>query len=191
MIMMNTHPREELISAMADGKLSIAETRALALHLRECASCRAVLTGYEQTKAMFRALAHPEQPAEQFWNDTYRKMRATQIAEPEHRRSLWGVSPRQARAGFALAACLAVAVVAPLSMHHPGATSPVGTIGEPAVAEDALDPTDVSSFVRAHTQFVASQPLSDPDRQQMIAADAAIPGDDQSSDAAEGADVAL
>jgi hypothetical protein len=96
------------------------------------------------------------------------------------------------QAAFAAAACIAVAaVIVPLSTMHPTTPQNAAYVGgATSVPEDSIDAADVSTFVRAHTESVAYQPLSDPDRQQMIAAEAdGMPSGDQSPEAAGNADV--
>ena len=48
----------------------------MALHMRDCASCRATLAQFESNKALYRRLSGLRPPSEQFWTDTFRKMRA-------------------------------------------------------------------------------------------------------------------
>lgn len=170
--MAQLHPREELISALVDGKLDIAATHRLAVHLRECDRCRSVLTDFEINKSLFRKMAAPPALPEQFWDDAFRKMRTSEpIASARQGWRLPVLQSRNVRAAFAVAACLAVAIVVPLT--HGGVTPPLNTNNAASsIPDDTLDAFDVSSFVRAHTEAVSAQPLSDPDRQQMIAADA-------------------
>ncbi len=185
--MLNTHPQEELISAMADGKLNVAQTHLVAAHLRQCSECRDALAGFEKTKSLFRSLEKPAQPPDQFWDDTFRKMRT----EGSPKRSPVVASPRRLRAVLAAVACVTAALVVPVSLHYAGITPQPASIGSPPSVEDSLDAADVSNFVSVHTQSVANQPLSDPDRQQMIAAEASMPGDNQTVDSAGSADVSL
>lgn len=170
------HPREELISALVDGKLGVAETRRIAAHLHDCARCRDLLADFERNKSLFRAMEKPEMPDKAFWNDTFRKMRTT--ADPAPAPSIWDgwhANQRQAQAAFAALACIVAAIVVPISARMGSipshGLSPIRTSTAP-VAEDCLDAADVSTFVRAHTESAAYQPLGDPDRQQMIAAEA-------------------
>ena len=186
------HPREELISAMVDGKLNVAETLRVAAHLNECGSCRAILEDFERNKAMFRALPDPEMPPQQFWDDTFRKMRVgTAVVSPSDiNRTRLIRARRQLQAAFAVAACIAGAmVVAPLAMHKT-TVIPIQSVQPAAIAEDTLDIADVNSFVHAHTESAAKQPLGDPDRQQMIASEADMNGpDDFALEASANADV--
>jgi anti-sigma factor RsiW len=168
------HPREELISALVDGRLDVGETRRVAAHLHGCVECRSLLAEFERNKIRFRSMEKPEQPEQAFWDDTFRKMRTMGEVETA-RTSVWDsfrVSRRQWQAAFAAAACVVVAVVVPLSTHVRVVSPPPGPISAATASDDTIDSDDVSTFVRAHTESAAYQPLGDPDRQQMIAAEA-------------------
>src|ERR1700734_1771966 len=73
---------------------------------------------------------------------------------------------RTAASTFAAAATLVVAVF--FVGHMPGPVPPIGPGG---VVAETIDDQDMSSFVQAHTEAAASQPLSDSDHQVMLAAD--------------------
>jgi len=184
------HPNEELISALADGRLGVGETRRIAAHLHDCEQCRNLLGDFERTKILLRSMEAPVQPEQKFWDDTYRKMRTSESASA-------GVNTRQADAirtrrqlqgAFALAACLlGIVLVGPLAHVTP---PPGPGVTSTATTDDTIDNADVSTFVRAHTESVAYQPLSDPDRQQMIAAEAeGAPAGDQVTEAVATSDV--
>jgi hypothetical protein len=153
--------------------------------LHECDRCRAVLVDFERNKTLFRSMDQPEQPTQAFWDDTFRNMRTMGQAEPL-RPSIgdgFRASRRQWQAGFAAAVCVAAAVVVPLTSTRGIHSARTGISGQPAPSDDSIDTDDISTFVRAHTESAAYQPLGDPDRQQMIAADA----DGMRPDAAEAA----
>ena len=186
------HPNEELISALADGRLGVGETRRVATHLHDCESCRNLLSDFERTKILLRSMEAPVQPEQKFWDDTFRKMRTadsqsaalgTQHADTIRTR-------RQLQGAFALAACLlGVVFVGPLT-NRVQSPSTTGASPTTAASDDTIDNADVSTFVRAHTESVAYQPLSDPDRQQMIAAEAeGSPAGDQVTEAVATSDV--
>ncbi|MDQ2688131.1 MAG: hypothetical protein M3Y28_09725, partial [Armatimonadota bacterium] len=102
-----------------------------------------------------------------FWTNAYRRLRveggvAAKARSPWEtmREGLHGTQRRWA-AGLAVAGLVAAAVITPLVSQGP-------TPPPPVVASDFVD---VSSLVRAHAASAAQQPLADPDRQTMIAAD--------------------
>lgn len=179
------HPKEELISAMADGKLGVGETRRIAEHLHDCAECRAVMADFERTKKLLRTMEQPAQPDQKFWDDTFRKMRTMEPDAPTidvHR------VRRQWQGAIAAVACIFVAILGPVSYHVTHV--PTAQTTPSAANVDSIDDADVTTFVRAHTEAAANQPLSDPDRQQMIAAEAeGMPSDDQVPEAVSNADV--
>jgi len=187
------HPNEELISALADGRLGVGETRRIAAHLHDCESCRELLSDVERTKVLLRSMEAPVQPEQKFWDDTFRKMRTGDSvpARVADREADTLRVRRQLQGAFAVAACLlGVLLVGPLTGH----ITPRSTTGTESTAQtatdDAIDNADVSTFVRAHTESVAYQPLSDPDRQQMIAAEAeGAPAGDPATEAVASADV--
>lgn len=163
---MNTHPQEEQLSAYTDGRLDVAQMHDVAQHLNACASCQASLEGLQKTKALLRDLEAPALPGPEFWTNAYRRLRvegeAVKAPSPWEtlRMGLRGTQHRWA-AGLAVAGLVAAVVVTPLVSSGPPSPPP------PA----ASDFVDVSSLVRAHTASAAQQPLADPDRQTMIAAD--------------------
>lgn len=108
---------------------------------------------------LLRGLDAPASPGPEFWTDTYRRLRV-EGDSPRPLRVGW--APRRWAAGLAVAALLGAAVITPLAMPDPVPAPP------PAVENDFVD---VSSLVRAHAASAACQPLADPDRQTMIAAD--------------------
>ena len=184
------HPNEELISALADGKLGLSETRTVAAHLHDCGECRELLAGFERTKIMLRSMEEPTQPEQKFWDDTFRKMRTMDAPA----RNVDAIrTRRQLQGAFAVAVCLLGAVfIGPLTPPRVVQPTAAGN-SQAASTDDTLDSADVSTFVRAHTESVAYQPLGDPDRQQMIAAEAEADGPapvDQATEAVANADVA-
>jgi len=185
------HPNEELISALADGRLGVGETRRIAAHLHSCEQCRSLLGDFERTKILLRSMEAPVQPEQKFWDDTFRKMRTADSTPARSTAPLDDAvrTRRQLQGAFALAACLlGVVLVGPLA--HVTAPSTPGTAATTTTADDTIDNADVSTFVRAHTESVAYQPLSDPDRQQMIAAEAeGAPAGDQVTEAVATSDV--
>lgn len=164
---MTTHPHEEQLSAYMDGRLDVAQTHDVARHLSACASCQSALAGLQKTKALLRDLEAPAMPGLEFWTNAYRRLRveggaAAKARSPWEtlRTGLHGTQRRWA-AGLAVAGLVAAAVVTPWVSQGPPPPPPV-------VASDFVD---VSSLVRAHAASAARQPLADPDRQTMIAAD--------------------
>lgn len=156
---MNTHPHEEQLSAYMDGRLDTAQTRQVARHLNACPTCRKALGAFQQARLLLRGLDAPASPGPDFWADAYRRLRVEGNA-PRTLRAGW--TPRRWAAGLAAAALIAAAVVTPLATPGPMQKPPS------AVESDFVD---VSSLVRAHAASAARQPLADPDRQTMIAAD--------------------
>lgn len=159
---MNTHPHEEQLSAFTDGRLDVAQTRDVARHLNACPSCRVALEGLQKTKTLLRGLDAPAPPGPEFWAAAYRRLRVEGASAKAP--SLWGTlrgTQRLWAAGLAVAGLVAAAVVTPLVSQGP-------TPPPPVVAGDFVD---VSSLVRAHAASAARQPLADPDRQTMMAAD--------------------
>ena len=162
---MNTHPHEEQLSAYTDGRLDVAQTHSVARHLSVCPSCRVALEGLQKTKTLLRDLDAPAAPGPEFWSAAYRRLRVEiGTAKP---RSPWealrtglGGTQRRWAAGLAVAGLVAAALVTPLVTPPPAPPPPV-----------ASDFVDVSSLVRAHAASAARQPLADPDRQTMMAAD--------------------
>jgi anti-sigma factor RsiW len=190
--MLSAHPREELISALADGMLNVAETRRVAAHLRACPACQATLADFERNKALFAHLRKPTPPPEQFWNDAYRTIRTANNTSPGATvLDRFRFGQRQVRAGLAAAACLIAAILVPIANQSYGPGPRVTAANHTPVAEDTLDADDVSNFVSAHTESVASQPLSDPDRQHMLAAEVAMTGGEPISPNSGNADVSL
>lgn len=190
--MLGGHPREELLSALADGMLDVAETHRIAQHLHDCERCRATLADFERNKAAFAAMPAPAMPPQQFWDDTFRKMRVSPPSTPVVRTAPH-VSGRAWQAAWASAVCLVALFIIPASLHTSGPTGRVhpNTVGVMPAPVDTLDSADVDSFVLAHTDSVANQPLSDPDRQRMIAADLVEPADDASTDVSGSTNVSL
>ncbi len=172
---------------MVDGKLDLVEARGLTEHLHECAECRATLADFEKNKALFRQIAAPPPPSDRFWDETFGKMRSEPIPDVQPELRFNPANARYRRAGLAAAACAVLAVAIPLNWSGSG-TRPVTRPASANVA-DTLDSVDVTSFVRAHTQSAAAQPLGDPDRQQMIAADADTGSGDDVVPAVEYTDV--
>lgn len=163
---MNTHPHEEQLSAYMDGRLDVSQTRQVARHLSACRACRVGLESLQETKALLRSVAAPAAPGPEFWTDAYRRLRVE--GEGAKTRSLWQtwragprVAQRRWAAALAVAGLVAAVVVTPL-------VSPGPPLPPPAVTSDFVD---VSSLVRAHAASAARQPLADPDRQTMMAAD--------------------
>ena len=183
---MPRHPHGEQLSAYGDGMLDVAKTRSIAEHLRVCPSCRQVVSQLEQTRSLLRAMPAPPRPGPEFWNDAYRFLRVDDREQAAPRRmpwDSWGIAgqttQRRWAAGLAAAAVIAAAVVA-----GPSVTTTHEVMPPPirAVTLPQDETPDVSALVESHTDSVSRQPLSDPDRQKMIAADAR-----QAQDAPEGA----
>lgn len=172
---MNTHPHGEHLSAYLDAMLDVAQMRQVAAHLSACASCRAALESMQETRTLLRAMPPLSVPAPEFWTNAYRRLRvaererALRPSSPlETLRAGWQSAHRRWAAGVAAAALLGAAIVAPVVNH---ALQPTDTSALPAAASLTADAVDLPSLVRAHTQSAARQPLADPDRQDMIAAD--------------------
>lgn len=165
---MNTHAHGEQLSAYLDGMMDVAQMHRIAQHLSVCPSCRASLDSLRQTKALLRELEAPA-PAPEFWANTYRRLRVEGASgqsgswQDALRQSLRGTSRRWA-VGVAALAALGAIIAAPL-LSPPSNPQPT----QPALIES--DFVDVSSLVRDHATSAARQPLADPDRQTMLAAD--------------------
>ncbi len=171
------HPHGEQLSAYGDGMLDVATIRTVAAHLSGCAACRTLVGQSAQTKSRLRDLPAPVQPGPEFWSAAYRRLRLEDRGKTQAQRMPWDVlrqsgqrTQRRWAAGLAAAALLAgAAVIGPnLALFHPAT-------GPSAASQIALQPQDdtpdVSALVESHTDSVSRQPLSDPDRQKMIAAD--------------------
>lgn len=164
------HPHGEDISAYVDGMLDIRKMRIMAEHIGSCPKCGALHQSLRQIKFRLGELSAPPSPGSEFWQNAYRDLRVQgsrkQPWTEKWRESIaWrrNQTRRRIAVGFAVLALVSGAVATPLMLNSP---SP-----EPSAAASS-DVVDLSSLVRAHTQYAASQPLSDPDRQTMISADA-------------------
>ena len=172
---MNTHTQGEQLSAYLDGMLDVALTHRVARHLAACASCRASLEGLRQTQALLRGLRAPSLPETAFWTDTYRRMRvegnsARQNGIGGWAWARWPRTTRQWAAGVAALVSLSALVTVPLvTTHGPGPGQPPVTVTE--YGGGVGDFADITSLVRDHAASAARQPLADPDRQTMLAAD--------------------
>ncbi len=189
----NTHPHGEQLSAYIDGMLDVGKTRGIAAHLRACDPCRSLTEHLQETKALLRTMPAPPRPGLEFWTDTYRRLRVDDRERAVTRRPLWEVwrRPEQAAhrrwaAGLAAVAAVGAMLAGPLT-HIPQPTVKNGPAASFSPAPD-ISP-DVSSLVESHTDSVSQLPLSDPDRQKMIAADARQAP--ESSEAAGYADIAF
>ena len=171
------HPHGEQLSAYGDGMLDVATIRTVAAHLSGCAVCRTLVGQSAQTKSRLRDLPAPVQPGLEFWSAAYRRLRVEDRERAQTRRMPWDFlrqsgqrTQRRWAAGLAAAALLTgAAVIGPnLTLFHPTAGPSVTT----QIGQQLQDDTpDVSALVESHTDSVSRQPLSDPDRQKMIAAD--------------------
>jgi anti-sigma factor RsiW len=172
------HPHGEQLSSYGDGMLDVATTHRVAEHLSVCASCQTLISQFAQTELLLRELPAPSVPGPEFWNAAYRRLRVEDQERATTRQMPWDVlrqsghlTHRRWAAGIAAAAVVAAVVVG----------GPIVTGSRPAaqtfpnshlVITQAQDDTpDVSALVESHTDSVSRQPLSDPDRQKMIAAD--------------------
>lgn len=172
------HPHGEQLSAYGDGMLDVGTIRTVAAHLSGCAACRTLVGQSAQTKSRLRELSAPVQPGSEFWNAAYRRLRVEDRERAKTRQMPWDVLrqgghlvQRRWAAGIAAAAVVAaVVVVGPsVTSSRPVTQSlPTSHLVMPLPQDDT---PDVSALVESHTDSVSRQPLSDPDRQKMIAAD--------------------
>ena len=97
----------ELIAARLDRPLSRSETRSLAGHLRECASCRQAERGYREQRELLRALPQ-KLPPRDLWPRTAAAL-DREMARGSYRRvRLWrGMSRRAPTPTSALATTVA------------------------------------------------------------------------------------
>lgn len=166
---LSQHPHGEDISAYLDGMLDIRKTRNIAQHIGACPECSALHQSLRQVKFRLRELPTPQSPGPDFWQNTYRELRVKGSQRQSWleglRESLaqqHGRTRRRVAVGVAMAALACGALATPLLVNPP-ASAPT-----PAASADVVD---LSSLVRAHAQYAASQPLADPDHQTMISAD--------------------
>lgn len=178
------HPHGEQLSSYGDGMLDVATTHSVAEHLRDCAPCRHLVSQLDQTRTLLGGLPAPPRPGPEFWNDTYRRLRVDDLEKAAPRRMPWAslrgtgqATHRRWVAGLTAAAVVAAAmVVGPTitptpSTVQPSLNSSRSVSTSPSIAQAQDETPDVSALVESHTDSVARQPLSDPDRQKMIAAD--------------------
>ncbi len=169
------HVEGETLSAYVDGMLDMTRMRQVAVHLGQCAACRQQCEALQSTKALLHAVATPEPPSPDYWANTFRRMRTEAPLRETPSISIldrvcyaFATTQRRWAAGAAMAAVLTVGITSPILYR--AVSIPVGTaIPVPLPTDDALD---VSALVRDHASAAAHQPLSDPDRQDMISADA-------------------
>ena len=172
------HPHGEQLSSYGDGMLDVATTHSVAEHLSVCDSCRTLVSQFAQTELRLRELPAPPAPGPEFWNAAYRRLRVEDRERATIRRMPWDVlresghlAHRRWAAGIAAAAIVAAAVVGgPIFTNSRPVvqTLPPSHLVIPQLQDDT---PDVSALVESHTDSVSRQPLSDPERQEMIAAD--------------------
>lgn len=189
----NTHPHGEQLSAYIDGMLDVGKTRGIAAHLRACDPCRSLTEQLQETKTLLRTVPPPPRPGPEFWTAAYRRLRVEDRERAVTRRPLWDAwrGPEQAahrRWAVGLAAVAAVGAMLAGPLTH--ITQPSILPLRPPVVVTVPDVSpDVSSLVESHTDSVSLLPLSDPDRQKMIAAD--VRQAPEPSEAAGYADIAF
>lgn len=174
---LNGHPHGEYLSAYLDGMLNVAKTRAMAEHLRACASCRQLAEQLQETKMRLRTMPPSPPPGPEFWTNAYRRLRIDDRERTVSRRMPWDalrgpghVAERRWAAGLAAAAALGMMVAGPLTLVRPPSPPVSPSVTLSAAPQDSTP--DVSALVESHTDSVSRLPLADTDRQKMIAADA-------------------
>lgn len=175
------HPHGEQLSSYGDGMLDVATTHRVAEHLSICVPCRTLVSQFAQTGLRLREVPAPSVPGPEFWNAAYRRLRVEDRERTAIRQMPWDVlrqsghlTHRRWAAGLAAAAVVAaVVVVGPVvtSPRPVAQTLPSSHLVMPQAQDDT---PDVSALVESHTDSVSRQPLSDPERQEMIAADARL-----------------
>lgn len=170
----STHPHGEQLSAYIDSMLDVSRMRGIGEHLSHCAACRLTEENLRQTKYLVRGLPDPLLPGSDFWNAAYRKLRVEDRERAIAKRSSWQawrsagpVEHRRWAAGLAAVTAVGALLVSPIS-HSPRPVAPLSV--QALIPAQDVSP-DVSSLVELHTDSVSRLPLSDPDRQKMIAAD--------------------
>jgi len=161
--------------------LDVSRMRGIGEHLHVCAACRSLEAELRRTKYLVRGLPDPVLPGAEFWTAAYRQLRLDDRERAKKKRPLWQTlrGPEQAAhrrwvGGLAAAAVAGMLLTGPLTPAPP-LPAPASHLIAPT-APRALVPAqdvspDVSSLAALHTDSVSRLPLSDPDRQKMIAAD--------------------
>lgn len=172
------HPHGEQLSSYGDGMLDVATTHKVAEHLSNCVSCRTLVSQFAQTESRLRELPAPPVPGPEFWNAAYRRLRVEDRERATTRQMPWDIlrqsghlTQRRWAAGIAAAAVVAAAFFGgPIVTNFRPVvqTVPASHLVIPQAQDDT---PDVSALVESHTDSVSRQPLSDPERQEMIAAD--------------------
>ncbi len=172
------HPHGEQLSSYGDGMLDVATTHRVAEHLSACASCRILVSQFAQTKSRLGEVPAPSVPGPEFWNAAYRRLRVEDRERATTRRMPWDVlrqnghlAQRRWAAGIATAAIIAAAVVGGPIFTNPRPVVQTPSPSHLVIPQLQDDTPDVSALVESHTDSVSRQPLSDPERQEMIAAD--------------------
>jgi anti-sigma factor RsiW len=160
----------ESLSAYIDGRLDGEETRAVAAHLLGCDACRRELDLLVATKGALRVIATPSVPPNpEFWSNAYRAARLSRPAEKTSTGWLGRhltLSPAN-RLVASMTAFVAVVLVfmLPTALHQPGSVPPQSVVSRADADENTLN---VSDLVRSHTQYAATQPLTDDSRLSMV-----------------------
>ena len=178
------HQHGEQLSSYGDGMLDVATTHRVAEHLSVCASCRILVSQFAQTKLRLSEVPAPPVPGPEFWNAAYRRLRVEDRERATIRRMPWDVlresghlAQRRWAAGIAAAAVVAAVVVGgPIVTNSRPVVQPLPT-SHLVIPQPQDDTPDVSALVESHTDSVSRQPLSDPERQEMIAADVRLVSD--------------
>ena len=172
------HPHGEQLSGYGDGMLDVATTYSVAEHLSACASCQLLVSQFAQSKLRLREVPAPAVPGPEFWSAAYRSLRIEDRERAVARRMPWDflrqsghLAQRRWAAGAAAAAVVVAAIVGGPIFTTPRPVVQTFAPSPMAVLLPQDDTPDVSALVESHTDSVSRQPLSDPDRQKMIAAD--------------------
>lgn len=166
------HVSTQEISDFLDGTLSVSKMRETAMHMDQCDPCTKELEAWKKTRAMLRRAPKSVTPGPDFWAATAARLTAEDqspsVAAP-------ALSFKTMRPSFGsrmtafVSMAAAIVGVGFLYGHLPMATV-ITPPGHTTTTD--IDNDDVSSFIRAHTEAAATQPLADGSRQLMLAVDA-------------------
>lgn len=167
------HASTKDISEFIDGTLSVSRMRAVGSHFSQCEACRREYEAWKSTRALLRRSRRPVAPGSEYWTKVLAHLDTDAANLPSPSRKFF-TTGRSKVVGWssALAAAAAVAGLIFFSGHLP-IDSLSHSIPLPSLAQnsDSINDADMFSFLQAHTEAAAAQPLSDGSHQVMLAAD--------------------